>query len=191
MCWPGADAEPVVEDVPLPDLGTRADDREVVELAAGAELGVVADDRADDARAARRRVVRAPTTAFSTTPPSREARAGAEHGEAAEARALLDDRSGPDVHGRDELRARVHVRGLVDEREVGAERIADLRLEDALEHVAMRLQVRLGRADVEPVARAGRSRRRSPPRRAVGKTSRSIETARPGGTSSSTSGSRT
>ena len=33
-----------------------------------------------------------------------------------------------------------------------AERVADLGLEDPLEHVAVRLQVRLGRADVEPVA---------------------------------------
>ena len=46
----------------------------------------------------------------------------------------------------------MHVGSLVDEREVGAELVADRGLEDALEHVAMCLQVRLGRPDVEPVA---------------------------------------
>ncbi len=47
----------------------------------------------------------------------------------------------------------MHARRLVDEREVGAERVADLRLEDPLEDIAMRLQVGLGRSHIEPVAR--------------------------------------
>ena len=46
----------------------------------------------------------------------------------------------------------MHLGARVDEREVAAERLAHLGRERALEDVAVRLQIRLGRPDVEPVA---------------------------------------
>jgi len=148
---PRTDAEAVVEDVALTQLRTRPDDCEVVELAACADAGVVADDRADHPRPCPDARSRTDDRALDDAS-FREPRAGSEHGQAAEARAVLDDGTRPDVDGWDELRAAVNVGGLVHQREVGAERLPDVRLEDPLEHVTMGLQVRLGRAHVEPVA---------------------------------------
>ena len=97
--------------------------------------------------------VRAPDDGVLDDTALGERRARAEDGEASEPRAVLDDRTRADVDGRDELRVGMHVGRLVDEREVGAERVSHLGLEDPLEHVAVRLEVRLRRPDVEPVAR--------------------------------------
>ena len=79
----------------------------------------------------------------------------ADHGEAADPRAGADDRAVAHVHRRHESRRRIDVGTGGDEGVVGAERVAELRAEVPLEHVSVGLQVRLGRADVEPVARQG------------------------------------
>ena len=47
MRWSAPILQPVIDRVAASELRAGADDTEVPDLAAGAELGVVADDRAD------------------------------------------------------------------------------------------------------------------------------------------------
>ena len=184
------DPDAVIEHIPVTDLRARADDGEAADVAAGAELGPLADDRA------RRRSCRSPTTApapitddsIDGAPPI--TRAGADHGEAPDAGARADRRSRADETGGTRRAPGSTSAPSASERVVGAERVADLGAEVPLEHVAVRLEIALGRADVEPVAGSA-SAEHGPSSTSRGNTSRSIETGRPGGIRSSTSGSST
>src|SRR5207244_4397444 len=83
------------------------------------------------------------------------ARTGADHRQRPDAHAGLDDRVRADDDRRDEPGARTHLRGRIDGRVVAPQRVADVGRHVALEDVAVRLEVRLGRADVEPVPGQG------------------------------------
>jgi len=78
--------------------------------------------------------------------------AAADDGEAADAHARPDLRLRADVDRRDQPRVATHARARIDIGEVAAEGLPHLRREVPLEDVAVRLQVRLRRPDVEPVA---------------------------------------
>ena len=175
---------------PAADARARTDDRE-----------------AADARSPRRARLPSPTrepTTCSARPRSRprrrprprrralaDARSCADDRQAADPRAGVDDRARRRRDGRHEPRVRARPVAVGSTSVSRAERVADLRRDVPLEHVAVRLQVALGRADVEPVAGQREPVAACPRSTSRGKTSRSIETARPGGTSSSTSGSST
>ena len=98
-----ADPEPVVEDVPVADHRARARRLRGCGARSPAPSSASSPTIEPTTLAPAPTLVRAPTTAFSTTPPAASVAPGAEHGEAAEPRALLDHRAGTDVDGRDEL----------------------------------------------------------------------------------------
>ena len=186
----GADPEAVVQHVAVADSGAGPDDGEVVKLAALAEL-LRRRRRSSPIDARARADARArPDDGVLDDPASLEPGPRTEHGQASQPRALLDDCPRPHVDGRDEPGGGVHVGRRVDEREVRAERVAHLGREDPLEDVAMRLQIDSG-VPTSSQYPGSAMPYTEPSAASLGNTSRSIETARPGGTSSSTSGSST
>src|SRR5215210_5308357 len=88
----GGDPDAVVEHIPVPHPGARADDGEPADVAAAPELALLADDRARD-RARVSDPGSGPDDGGLDLNAFAEVRAGPDHGEAAHARACPDDRA--------------------------------------------------------------------------------------------------
>ena len=151
---PAPTRRPWSSTLPAADHGTRPDDREVVSSQPAPSSASVADDGADDARARADARASAHDGVLHDTTPAASARTRSEHGEAPETRALLD-RPRP---GRRRRAGRAWRRD--ERRQLGSTSVKSAPSASPtsvwkmpLEHVAVRLEIRLGRADVEPVPR--------------------------------------
>src|SRR5215218_5279147 len=144
----GEQARAARDDVVTAEGDVLAEHRAADDLAAVADAHAGADDAvAQDAARADPRALQ------DDGPLDDRARADgdvlAEHGEAADVGALGDARAGADDRRGD--RAAADLRGRVDVEVARRQLLADSRADVALEDVERRLQVALGRADVDPV----------------------------------------